>query len=107
MLEARKGEWLFVMGNDSVAAQLRQQGFEVAIEEVLPTQRFSRATEADAPGTFFGGYRTIAEHYAHLDAVAINHPDLAKVVDYGDSWRKTNGKANVSQKFGPAAAIAP
>ena len=94
VLEARKGEWLFVMGNDSVAAQLRQQGFEVAIEEVLPTQRFSRATEADAPGTFFGGYRTIAEHYAHLDAVAINHPDLAKVVDYGDSWRKTNGKAN-------------
>lgn len=94
VLEARRGEWLFVMGTDSMADKMREQGFVVEIEETLPTQRFSRSDETDGPGTFFGGYRTIAEHYSHLDAIAANHPTLAKLVDYGDSWRKLNSKPN-------------
>jgi carboxypeptidase T len=42
--------------------------------------------------TFFGGYHTISAHQQHLDQVAREHPDLATVVDYGDSWLKTQGR---------------
>ncbi len=43
-----------------------------------------------ASDTFFSGYRTVAEHDAHMDAIATTRPDLAQVIDYGDSWRKVN-----------------
>ncbi len=44
--------------------------------------------------TYFGGYRTVAEHYAHLDSVATTYPNLTTVYDYGDSWRKVNNLPN-------------
>jgi len=45
-----------------------------------------------APFSYFGGYRTVAEHYAHMNAIAATYPELAMVVDYGDSWRKINSQ---------------
>lgn len=49
------------------------------------------APPADAVATtFYGGYRTVDEHYAHLQSVAAAYPNLATVVDYGDSWRKVH-----------------
>ncbi len=87
LLEAREGDALFVLGDAQVLASLRTKGFDVAVHTQLPA--------LDAPFVsfgYFGGYRTVAEHEAHMSAVAAERPDLALVVDYGDSWRKITGR---------------
>jgi murein tripeptide amidase MpaA len=48
-----------------------------------------RTAEAEAaPDTFAEGYSTVEELYALLEQVAADHPGLAEVVDYGDSWER-------------------
>ncbi len=48
-----------------------------------------RTAEAEtAPKTFYQGYSTVEELYALLGQVAADHPGLAEVVDYGDSWER-------------------
>jgi carboxypeptidase T len=51
-----------------------------------------------APGTlrndFDKGYHTYAQIKAELAEMAERHPELAKVMDIGDSWEKTQGKAD-------------
>jgi hypothetical protein len=42
------------------------------------------------PGTFYGGYRTVEEMQAFLDAKVAAYPNLAEKVDIGDSWCKTH-----------------
>jgi hypothetical protein len=66
--------------------QLRAQGFEVAIDHAID------AAAAIRPFSYYGGYRTVAEHYQHMDDIAAARPDLAVVVDYGDSWRRVNSR---------------
>ncbi len=44
------------------------------------------APEAGIPG--FPCYRTVEETFASAQALAAAHPDLASVVDIGDSWEK-------------------
>jgi hypothetical protein len=51
------------------------------------------ARAADPAGTtFYGGYHTVIGHEQHNSAVAAAHPDLVKLYDIGDSWRKTKGQ---------------
>ena len=76
LLEARQGDALFVLGDQTFLRSLRAEGFEVSVYARLPERR-----ESFAPFTYFGGYSTVAEHYAHLNAVAAMHPELATVVD--------------------------
>lgn len=85
VLEARGPDYLLVMGDDVVMRRLRAQGFDVAIDHALDAS-------AIRPFSYYGGYRTIAEHDQHMDGIAAAHPDLAVVVDYGDSWRKVNSQ---------------
>lgn len=40
------------------------------------------------PATFRDGYRTVAAHERHLRDVVAAHPELARLVDIGDSWRR-------------------
>jgi hypothetical protein len=87
VLEAREGDDVFILGDDAVVNELRAQGFDVRPHEISLTNNYQ-------PTTYFNGYRTVAEHWAHLDAVATAHPDLTKLVDYGDSWRKVNNVPN-------------
>jgi carboxypeptidase T len=48
---------------------------------------------ADATGTtYYGGYHTVLGHEQHNAAVASAHPDLVKLYDIGDSWKKTKGQ---------------
>ncbi|WP_146197112.1 M14 family zinc carboxypeptidase [Serinibacter arcticus] len=42
--------------------------------------------------TFFGGYRTVAAHTQYLYDLEEAYGDLVEVVDYGDSWLKTQGR---------------
>ena len=86
VLETRGPDYLLVIGDDVVIRQLRAQGFEVVIDHALETAAAIR------PFSYYGGYRTVAEHYQHMDDLAAARPDLAVVVDYGDSWRKANNR---------------
>ena len=48
---------------------------------------------SDAAGTtYYGGYHTVVGHEQHNAAVAAAHPDLVKLYDIGDSWKKTKGQ---------------
>ncbi|WP_329789233.1 M14 family zinc carboxypeptidase [Lentzea sp. DG1S-22] len=89
VLEQRDGDDLFVAGDRNTADELRADGYRPAVERVLPPSR--RAPRSVGDATYYGGYRTITAHLAHLDQVSAAHPELATVVDYGDSWRKTQG----------------
>jgi carboxypeptidase T len=98
LLEVRRGKDLFVMGDDAVLADLRAEGFTVRVEKryaPLPTTRGTSKSAVRALAvypTFFGGYHTVAAHRQHLLDVQGTYPSLAKVVDYGDSWLKTQGR---------------
>ncbi|MFN4292909.1 MAG: M14 family zinc carboxypeptidase [Thermoflexales bacterium] len=87
LLEARDGNARFVLGDAATLADLRAKGFDVTIHSRLAPH----PGQLTAHG-YFGGYRTVAEHEAHMDAIAAARPDLAQVVDYGDSWRKATGQ---------------
>jgi carboxypeptidase T len=92
LLEMREGDDLFVQGDDRVADSLRARGYAVTVHHTLPA--LSGSDERLGVATYYGGYRTVAEHYAHLDEVAAAHPELVKLHDYGDSWRKLNSVPN-------------
>ncbi|SDF95206.1 Zinc carboxypeptidase [Lentzea fradiae] len=96
VLEQRDGDDLFVLGDRTTEDRLRGDGYRSAVESVLPPPR--REPRALADQTYYGGYRTITAQLAHLDQVAAAHPDLATVVDYGDSWLKTRGKGGYDLK---------
>ncbi|GAA1293256.1 M14 family zinc carboxypeptidase [Saccharothrix xinjiangensis] len=89
VMEHREGDSLFVLGDSTTGAALERAGFDAAVDQVLPEppERFEATAD-----TFHGGYRTAGAHQRHLDQVARDHPDLATVVDYGDSWLKTQGR---------------
>jgi hypothetical protein len=107
VLESRADGDLFVIGNTETAAKLRAGGFSPASVEKLapagwkaPSTRLvpDAAADAVAPAavideTYDGGYHTVRAQYAHLDAIAAGHPDLATTVDYGDSYLKTRNPA--------------
>ncbi len=89
VLEGRGPDYLLVLGDDAVASSLRGKGFKVEVERSLA--KIEQASSRFSPMTYFGGYRTVVEHYAHLDSVAAAKPALTTLVDYGDSWRKVQG----------------
>jgi carboxypeptidase T len=104
VLENRTGTDLFVLGDTGTADRLRAAGFRPTVVEKLnpvgwkaPSTRL--VPDAVAPAvapideTYDGGYHTVRAQYAHLDKVAADHPALATVVDYGDSYLKTRNAA--------------
>jgi carboxypeptidase T len=99
LVEAREGRDYFIIGDRATLGRLRHDGLAVRVDRTLPnatpgTPARRSTPNAKTPGvypTFFGGYRTVAAHEQHVVDVATAHPDLAKVVDYGDSWRKQQG----------------
>jgi len=104
VLEDRTGADLLVLGDAATAGQLRTAGFRTTgVERLKPTYWTPPSTRlvpnAAAPAvapvdeTYFGGYHTVVAQFAHLDQVAAARPNLATVVDYGDSYRKTRNPA--------------
>jgi hypothetical protein len=99
VLENRTGDSLFVLGDTTTANALRAAGFAPTVAEKLSPASWKAPTTRLLPGaalpaaaideTYDGGYHTVNAQFAHLDAIAAVHPDLATVVDYGDSFLKT------------------
>ncbi|MGH8792369.1 MAG: M14 family zinc carboxypeptidase, partial [Stackebrandtia sp.] len=80
-----------VIGDEAVADELRERGFEpeffdTVYKDVDPDK------DADVKSTYYGGYRTADEHYAHIDEVASANPELAETFVVGESWLKTQGQ---------------
>ncbi|RIJ76580.1 hypothetical protein D1871_10925, partial [Nakamurella silvestris] len=104
-------EGVALLGDSTTAAELAARGVTVVdaqtygstLPAVSPRQ-LSRAAVADAPyplpsrladktyQTYFGGYRTVDSYYQFGNDVAAAYPELAQVVDYGDSWLKTQNR---------------
>ncbi|MGW2817117.1 M14 family zinc carboxypeptidase [Streptomyces sp. NPDC001415] len=93
VLERREGNDLFVLGDPTTAASLRHIGFSPTAVRTQPRPT-PNTTRPAAGDTYDGGYRTVDGNYAHLDQVAAQHPDLATVVTYGQSWRKKQASAS-------------
>ncbi|MGW4209121.1 M14 family zinc carboxypeptidase [Lentzea sp. NPDC004789] len=98
VLEQRDGDDLFVLGSKDVHAKLAEAGYTGTVESVMAPSSGLKTEGAGVKETYYGGYRTVKAHYAHLDQVAFRYPRLATVVDYGDSWRKTQGAGGYDLK---------
>ena len=101
LIEYRETDHVFVMGDANLLTMLQQQGYKVETDQILsplpPIHSLSKdisPNRLETAETYASGYRTVVEHYQHLDTVAANFPTLVSVFDYGDSWRKTNNLAN-------------
>ncbi|GAA3463787.1 M14 family metallopeptidase [Saccharothrix longispora] len=81
-----------VVGDRRVADRLVALGHQPrksdAVYKQVPP---GRAADVGAL-TYYGGYRTVAEHEKHLTDVAAAYPALTQVHDIGDSWRRTRGQ---------------
>lgn len=51
-----------------------------------------RSSSDIAGTTYYGGYHTSAGHEQHNAAVTAAHPELVKLYDIGDSWKKSKGQ---------------
>ncbi|MFS8097195.1 carboxypeptidase [Lentzea alba] len=99
VLEQRDGDDLFVLGGQAVHDKLAQAGYTGTVESVMaPPRSEMKVQGTGVDETYYGGYRTVKAHYAHLNRVAFKYAGLATVVDYGDSWRKTQGAGGYDLK---------
>jgi murein tripeptide amidase MpaA len=82
---------VYVVGGKAVASRLQGLGYRPAFFDTvykdLPAQANTLAAD-----TFYGGYRTVTAHEAHLTSVAAAHPDLATKYTIGQSWKKQQGQ---------------
>jgi carboxypeptidase T len=88
---ATTGGFLTVWAERNTYNSLIAQGLRVEIDQAQTYLANNPIVSGvDSPDTFFGGYRTVEENYAYMDALAATYPTLAEVVDIGDSWCKTH-----------------
>ncbi len=84
--------------DDAAVARLRSLGYSVVFDAVrtaaanaaatLPAQSARAASVAGGGIPGYACYRTVAQTYADMAALADAHPTLAQWVDFGDSWDK-------------------
>lgn len=79
--------YILVGGTAETAHELQQLGWSVAVDR----QATADLTQTRAKALFYDGYRTVEELAGDLNQLAVDHPGLATVVDYGDSYCKTIG----------------
>ena len=85
LLEARGPDYLLALMGAAEADHLRQQGWRVEVEAALDRA----APSPTLINSFRDGYLTTDEIEARLQYLAASYPTLATLIDYGDSWEKT------------------
>jgi carboxypeptidase T len=83
----RAAGWVDALLDPERYADLTERGYRVDIlsrETPGTPQAFS--SSSGVPG--YPCYRSVEETQASMRAIAADHPDLARVVDIGDSWTK-------------------
>jgi hypothetical protein len=81
VLEHAENGAIQVLGDDSTARELLAAGFRFSMDEAVASGRLQSTS-------YYAGYRTVAEHEAHLRDVVARYPKLAQAVDYGSSWKR-------------------
>ena len=81
VLEHAENGAIQVLGDDSTARELLAAGFRYSVDEAVASGRLQSTS-------YYAGYRTVAEHEAHLRDVVARYPKLAQAVDYGSSWKR-------------------
>ncbi len=84
LLETRGPDYLLALTDAKTRATLREAGYLV-VPDARQSESLARFRAVEA---FRDGYHTVAETVAYLQEVANRYPDLAQLVDYGDSWLK-------------------
>jgi hypothetical protein len=82
-VDAREG-WALLGLDAGDAAQLAAEGCDLEFE----AKRTGRMLRGPAG---YPCYRDIPALYAALDQLAADHPGLAQLADFGDTWRKIHG----------------
>src|SRR5688500_758224 len=82
--------YLTFTADQSLHDTIKSLGFRVEIDHEASRQANIVANTPSDPGTFFGGYRTVEEMEAFLDAKVAAYPTLVEKLDIGDSWCKTH-----------------
>ncbi|MEO6062827.1 MAG: M14 family zinc carboxypeptidase, partial [Thermoflexales bacterium] len=90
VLEARGPNYLLVTADAETLAGLENAGFKWSLDRELPP------IPPGAADSYYGGYRTVAEHIAHLQAVSNTYPALTTVMTYGVSWKRAQNAADGS-----------
>ncbi len=85
LLEARGPDYLLALVSPTEVARLRRLGWRVEVDAAHTANLHAAAL----PQLFRDGYLTVDEIEAHLHTLAETYPDLAELIDYGDSWEKT------------------
>lgn len=83
LLEMREGNDLFALVTATQQAELIAAGWKVQAEVAQTV-----ALRNVSPALFLDGYRTVEETEQFLRDVATNYPNLARLVDFGDSWER-------------------
>ncbi len=77
------GSFLDLMVTEDQYAQMIAQGYEVTIHQTEAEIRANLKGDADLPG-----YRSYQQSLAELQQMVIDHPDICKLYDLGDSRGK-------------------
>ncbi len=91
---ATTGGYVTALISPAEQAALLAQGYRVEIDAARTALLNAQPVVAPAQTQGIPGYvcyRTVAETYAALAALAAAHPGLAEWVDIGDSWEKVTG----------------
>lgn len=78
--------YLLAYGDTALLAQLRAAGHRAEIDQAA-----TQAEQQPTASLFDAGYLSVDELYANLRAAVAAHPQVAELVDAGDSWCKTQG----------------
>lgn len=88
LLEARRGQDLFVLTTLEKVAQLREEGWEIAVDEDATAANM--VSEARIRSLFSGGYISVSEIRERLESMAALYPGLAELSVYGRSWQRVS-----------------
>jgi hypothetical protein len=72
--------------------ELRDAGYRIELDAALTAQANARLTRVPSQSSGIPNYpcyRTVEETHAALARIAARYPEVASVVDIGDSWEKT------------------
>lgn len=94
--DLNKGYFLFRVSEQDLV-WLQQRHIDYVIDsvstEIMKKRLMAAKVDSDAgsiPG--YSCYRTVEQTYSDLQQLAVNHPDLASWVDFGDSWQKQQNR---------------
>ena len=88
----REAGFIIALLSTAQFASLKQAGYRIVIDQTKtdflnqPVSPLPGQETTSIPG--YPCYRTVEENYSSLQDIAANYPNLAELIDIGDSWDK-------------------